>query len=568
MKHTFFLSALLLNIFWTLPAFAQEDTPLPERREGSLEYRKPPHKIIWSADFKEPASSDFSKIIGTENGGFFVLRQQRSSFLGMGDVEPVVEFYNENLKLVSAQAFDLTYKGKKRKLKDVVMLSGRLWLLSYFYNEKHEKTYLFAQEIKKTNLSLSKEIIMISEQDETNRERDDVFSFAMSRDSSKLVVFTRESGSTDNVLFQINVLDADFNSVWQRKAQLPFNDFRVEETHISAKGDVYLLGIVQTEGGNTSIFRTRSGQYKYHLMAYMAGDETTKGKKIAIDLPNKFLSDLTLRLADDNQLVFAGFYSEKSRSSMKGTCLFSLDPQNLEAKPEFKTTEFSFEFLTQNLSERSRERARTAIERDDKKSEPELLNYSLDKLILRSDGGVLLVAEQFFIDERFNNMNDFGSSIYSPWYNPWNDPYRWNNRGAQRSEFYFNYNDILVVNIAPDGTIDWASRIPKRQISVNDGGLFSSYTMSTVQDKLYFMYNEDPRNLATKKISAETPDGNSVVVLAEVGQDGAVRKQPFFTNRETGVIMRPKICRQIGKREMLVYSEKNGKFRFAEIAFE
>jgi hypothetical protein len=187
---------------------------------------------------------------------------------------------------------------------------------------------------------------------------------------------------------------------------------------------------------------------------------------------------------------------------------------------------------------------------------------------LRSDGGVLLVAEQFFIDERFNNMNNFGSAVYSPWYNPWNNPYSWNNRSAQRSEFYFNYNDILVVNIAPDGNIDWASRIPKRQISVNDGGLFSSYTMSTVQDKLYFMYNEDPRNLTTKKMSAETPDGNSIVVLAEVSQDGSVRKQPFFNNRETGVIMRPKICRQIGKREMLVYSEKNGKFRFAEIAFE
>jgi hypothetical protein len=127
-----------------------------------------------------------------------------------------------------------------------------------------------------------------------------------------------------------------------------------------------------------------------------------------------------------------------------------------------------------------------------------------------------------------------------------------------------------VVNIKPDGEIQWASRIPKRQISVNDGGIFSSYSMSTVADKLYFVYNEDPRNLdaRNKKYVADTPDKNSVVVLAEINRTGQVKIAPLFGNRNEGIITRPKICRQISKFEMAIYGESGRSYRFGTVEFE
>jgi hypothetical protein len=417
---------------------------------------------------------------------------------------------------------------------------------------------------------LDKELIKIAEQDDTNRERQDVFSQAVSRDSSKIVVFTQQIGDKKQEEFTISVFDSDFNDVWSKKAKLPYSrkSFDVDETQVDKNGNVYLLGVVYTEGANRMARRGKA-TYQYDLVAYMR-DSTLDVQEYKINLKDKFVTDLTFRVADDGDLVFSGFYSEKGVSSMKGTCFFKINPRTKDMT-SVSTREFDFNFLTENLSQRSKEKAKEAANTNDKTKEAELPSFSLDKLILRSDGGALLVAEQYFIEEqlqnnRFNSFG-FGGGFYDPFYDPWS--FRNNGFNRQR-DFYYNYNDIIVVNIRPDGEIAWAARIPKSQMSRNDGGIYSSYSMSIVADKLFFIYNEDPRNLDPnrKKTYSESPDKSSVVVLAEVNKEGQVKRAPLFQNKEEGIVTRPKICRQIGRREMAIYGESGRAYRFGTLTFE
>jgi hypothetical protein len=542
-------------------------------------------KVLWSKPYEERTNSDIQKIIGSVGGGFYALRIRRSGALKNGNIKAIVEYYNQNMKLVRERELDLDYKGKDRYLKDVVMLKGQLWLLTYFYNEKHEKTYLFAQAIKNESLTLDRDIVKIAEQDKTNRERQDVFSYAISKDSSKFVVFTRQPDEKKRQQFSLTVYDQEFKEEWSKDATLPYGKsaFSIDEAQVDKAGNVYLLGVVYTDGGNRMSKRGKVN-YQYSLLTYMR-DSVIGMKEYKINPDGKFITDLTFRPTDDEILTFSGFYSEKGTASVKGACFFKINPY-LGKMTDVATSEFSFDFLTKNLSERNKERAREAANRNDSKNEVELFNYNLDKLIPRSDGGAILIAEQYFIEERYNRNTAFanpywgglgwgGMGWYDPWYSPWGwsngwyDPwgYRYGNRQA---DYYFNYNDIIVVNIKPDGEIQWSSRIPKRQISVNDGGIFSSYSMSTVADKLYFVYNEDPRNLDTrnKKYVADTPDKNSVVVLAEINRIGEVKIAPLFGNRNEGIVTRPKICRQIGKYEMAIYGESGRSYRFGTLGFE
>ena len=106
----------------------------------------------WGQEYKEPSNSNLSKIIATDGDGFYTLRMHRDGLLGNGDIKPIVEYYDKSMKLIRVKELDLKYKGKDRDFKDVIMFGRKLYLLSYFYNEKHEKTYLFAQKIIKINL--------------------------------------------------------------------------------------------------------------------------------------------------------------------------------------------------------------------------------------------------------------------------------------------------------------------------------------------------------------------------------------------------------------------------------
>ena len=190
-----------------------------------------------------------------------------------------------------------------------------------------------------------------------------------------------------------------------------------------------------------------------------------------------------------------------------------------------------------------------------------------------------MIAEQYFIDERMrynNNLGGWGSGWGGGWgggswgNNAFYDPYnRYNNTNNRQPDYYFNYNDIIVVNIQPDGEIAWSARIPKRQTSVNDFGVYSSYGMSIVADKLYFVYNDDPKNLdpRAKRIATETPDKYSVVTIAEVDRNGVVKRAPLFQNKENGVVVRPKISKQVGRRDMAIYGESGRRYKFGVLSF-
>jgi len=143
--------------------------------------------------------------------------------------------------------------------------------------------------------------------------------------------------------------------------------------------------------------------------------------------------------------------------------------------------------------------------------------------------------------------------------------------GNHTYDFFYNYNDIIVVNIRPNGEIEWATRIPKRQATVNDGGYYSSYAMSIIRDKIYFIFNDNARNLMPSKKGRRdlySYDGkNSVITLAELRKDGSLQNYLLYNNRDAEIITRPKICKQVGKKEMVVYGELGRKFKFASLQF-
>ena len=533
--------------------------------------------VKWSPDLQEPSNADIKKIIATEAGGFYALRERQGGVLSNTTAtKPILEFYNANMKLVRSKELDLDIKGKARFVKDVVMLDRRLWVLSYFYNEKHEKTYLFAQEISKSTFNLGKDLIKIAEQDQKNQDKSDVFTVATSRDSSKIVIFNRQPNENKQQEFSLTVFDSDFKELWSKEAKLPYSrkNFSIEDYQLDNQGNVYLLGIIYTEGSNR-LERRGKATYQYDVVAYRQDDTRTEAYEYKIDMKDRFISDLSFKIADDGDLVCAGFYSDKGAKSVKGSCFFKINPKTHD-KTSISSRPFDFQFMTTNLSERNKERAKIAMEKGDKEAEPELYDYSIDKLITRSDGGVIMIAEQYFIDERLRNNNNFGYGNWgSPFYNPYAyssiyDPYGNRNGYNRQPDYYFNYNDIIIVNIQPDGEIAWSARIPKRQTSVNDFGMYSSYGMSIVADKLYFVYNDDPKNLdpKTKRIATETPDKYSVVTIAEVNRDGQVRRSPLFQNKDNGVVVRPKISKQVGRRDLAIYGESGRRYKFGVLTFE
>ena len=95
--------------------------------------------------------------------------------------------------------------------------------------------------------------------------------------------------------------------------------------------------------------------------------------------------------------------------------------------------------------------------------------------------------------------------------------------------------------------------------------------MSIVRDRLFFVFNDNIKNYREdrRKNRIYNFNGrNSIVALAEVSRNGVVNTYPLFNNRDADIITRPKICKQVGRKEMIIYGERGRRYRFGNLIFE
>ena len=172
-------------------------------------------------------------------------------------------------------------------------------------------------------------------------------------------------------------------------------------------------------------------------------------------------------------------------------------------------------------------------------------------MVPRGDGGTVLIAEQYYV--RVVTSYDRAT-------------------GNTTVRYYYHYNDIVVISISPKGDIEWATKVPKRQTSVNDNGYYSSYAMMITGGQLHFIYNDHKINIVERRTNRlknfRLSDNKGIIALASVDPDGKVSRRPLLSNRDATTICRPKMCSQISPDEMLIFGKRGKKTQFGSVLFE
>ncbi|MEL7003934.1 MAG: hypothetical protein AAFN93_14525, partial [Bacteroidota bacterium] len=183
----------------------------------------------------------------------------------------------------------------------------------------------------------------------------------------------------------------------------------------------------------------------------------------------------------------------------------------------------------------------------------ELYEYDLDRIILRGDGGAILIGEQYYIKTVTSSYTDVNGTF------------------RNRSITYYYYNDIIAINISPSGEIEWAEKIRKEQTTSSDGGFYSSYAMAVVKNKLYFIFNDNPKNIDRRgndRVYTYYGGRESLVVLVTMNAKGEQKREPLFSTAESEVIIRPKVSKQVARNKMILFGQKRKNQRFAQLTFK
>ncbi|MEL6250964.1 MAG: hypothetical protein AAFR87_03035 [Bacteroidota bacterium] len=333
--------------------------------------------------------------------------------------------------------------------------------------------------------------------------------YILSPNKRKLMAFKnlQNNREAEEILYYIFDDEGELVQNGEFTIRYPDNRFAMRSLRVSNSGNIFVLGQFVRNNNIRDADASKYLIYRYDL-------DTEEGIEFPIELEDRFITDLAFRLDRDENMYVAGFYSNRNSEQIAGTVMqkISIDGDLLINAHE----RFDESFLRNFLS------------RGKVRKGGELRNFRLDSqdgIVLRSDGGILLIAEKFFVT----------SQTYRDIYGYWVD------------RDFFHFEEVILTSISGTGEIEWHSIVDKNQISEDPSNLSYFNAFSSSGTHIFYEYR---------------PNRNRFnVYYNTIGIEGEVSdRQALFREYSESNEFFPRFCQQINSREaLMVYMQNRGK---------
>ncbi|GAB5538181.1 MAG: hypothetical protein Salg2KO_02840 [Salibacteraceae bacterium] len=502
--------------------------------------------VQWGPEFKTSKNSFQESAVLLDETGLYNLVLE-TQMMGLSSTRYMQKF-SPDLALEKTVPQNFTTMGSYAELEEMISLKEKIYVFTSRKSKSEGKYSLFVDELDKSTLKpkgMPETLAQVDYKQGILGARTGSFQYRTSNDDSKLLVYIDqpyEPGEAEK--FGFRVYDQEMRPVWSQDVALPYTDdnFSVTRVRLGNNGKAYVLGRVYKDGTG-GIFKNMD--YRISILEY--DGKSDEPKEYKIDLEGKNINEIQMTVADNGDLMCAGFYSEfgSTSSSIGGSFYIRTEGATGEVK-SMRTKKFTSEFMKKGMRERAGKRLDKKMARG---KNIEMNQYDLREIVRRDDGGVILVAERYYVVvTTTTDANGNTSRTYT-----------------------YHYEDIIVVNIDPNGEIEWSQKIPKNQITKNDNGFYSSYALKVMGDKLFFIFYDNPKNLAYQSGEPASFRGKinrSLLMLVEVDKVGNVEREPLLGEGDSELFMRPKLMRVMSSNEMLMYARRKKKNQLAKVVFK
>ena len=496
-------------------------------------------QIVFSEPERDDAKTLNFEILGKMEGKILVYKNTRELHQ--------ICVYDTEMKLIEKVKLDyLSEKGKVLST-DFIVYSDFVYLL-YQYQYRNTVSAM-AVKLNAQGKKMSDPVILDTTNINFNVENK-IYTFINSEDKQKIAAFKINTKNEKEHVFTSIIFDKMLNQLEKVKIAIAMperNDF-LSEFGISNDGEIVCLkqsGTNQNDNIN-----------KVSLLVKSLGSISFNNNNLPI---NKiFLDDTRIKIDNRNKhFIITSFFSKIRRGNIDGI-YYTLWDASTNKEILNATTTITDEYR--------------ADIKGDGQIKMAFNDFYLKNLILRKDGGFMIIAEAEYVTARGNTLNrwdymnsplnSFGGGLYNNYsYNfgsfyPWNNGYynyggMNNNLGGNTKQFYAD--NIAIVSFEPDGKMEWSNVIRKTQ-SDDETDNFISYGIVNSGDQLHFLFN-----IQDKKSSMLTDQSISPV--------GQIDRSPTIKSLDKGYDFMPKHIKQVGLKQAIVPCIYRGYTIFAKIEF-
>lgn len=460
--------------------------------------------LQWSNPTKIKDGAIFTKVIGENKRGIYILRY-RNRFLSKN---VIIERYNQLLVLEKGVSLEL----RKSRLLRLFFTSQGLLTIKTKYVRATQENNLVAQWYDHDLNPLNEPIVIATAAAQDFGDRGN-FRLRMSDNQQHITVMHTEPDARGNTLIHQYYFSLDLNLISKQEIQT-----------IYPYKDMAALDLVTTNDLKTCILANVAPRpYKknttsnYHLFYLKDSSIQDYALPDSVDL----ISPRIAYNRTDDAAIIASFFSYKRIRGLAGTMFFEVDSDSLYSETTWSP--FSDSLL---LDMRFNNFSELGISE----------GFSILNTIPRSDGGMLIVAEQ----------KDIATE---------NEIILVNGLPQSTSKNIYNFNEVLVLNYNDTAGLDWHKIITKNQITVNDGGYYSSVVVYIGPQFVQLLYNDQLRN-------------SGDVMQHTIYNNGKEISKRLLKAELDFIAILPSEARQVATNKIIIPTSKNRRFALLKLIYK
>lgn len=479
-------------------------------------------------------------------------------------------FSSEDMSLISNILIELPeINDRDLEFEEMLMVGTKIYAIGSFYDRRNKESNLIAIEISQEGKLTGNEHILFSIQVDRHSERGAYF-FRRSHDGDQLLAMhVSILKKQDMIQYQVKLLDENMEVSLNHNEQLPYEaknggHFGIEDYDVSPYGDVF---IVINESYRDRKLKKHIENFELH--SFKKNNDYNK-EVLKLNVSDNYIVNCKMRVGFDNVVQMVGFYGEttsrgRTKGKLKGIYNFNINTVNNTVGNQ-KFNEFDLETRIKILGERRATRGRD-------------LNplYSINNIILRADGGVIVLSE--FQTIAVGNSSGIGPLSFTP--------------------ITYRSNEIIVTSLDENGNLEWSNVVPKEQVvsttvfsvgfvafigtgsgvSVGSGFTIPISEMGRGPEyigavpiydngKLTILFNDNARNVGETdidKIRRMSRYNIAVPTAFQFDSQGNMTRIDPEDAAKDQLIMRPSVLLRKSNNEFIIFTSRRSEERLSRI---
>ncbi len=460
-------------------------------------------QVVWANKNNLDKKTNFTKVIGQNQHGVFVLKHKNSSFKKYF----IVEHFDKKMNLLRNKMFKIN----NAQLEKIIVNNDGF----VFFVKNFDKNNVKRLSMHFVDSSLN-EIKKIDIHQTGINAFTPLYKIYYNTDKTLYMIASVSDSANQSVLQYHLVKNQDIQVQGRFILPYAFDELYIGDGCIDNSGQLFFL-ISQSQK-----FKSKNASDFFHyVMAF--NPYTLNFQSQLINNEKTYLSNYQLVYNyQTNKVQACGFYGENYEDENLGYFIISILPTTL--KPEhivFKQIERSI--VAQIIGVKS-------------ESKGENLNkFDIKKMIPKANGGLIMISERAFVTTQSDifYINGVPQSSYAK---------------------IFNNDEVLIISLDSLFQPQWTDVVNKTQSSINDGGFYNGIITMVNDDEFNILYND--------RISA-----NADIVQISYNEFGRMTKKIILNNDQYYALLIPAESKQVNANSIVIPVNQNRDFTYIKLIY-